>query len=91
MLEAINTWLGHWEPTWLLIVLSLGLFYERETRNWTVKEFYYDKDKDDAKKQRRTKTTRKTTKGAGGESVTEEQIEVTEPIAEAKKNDDSQS
>jgi len=68
----------------------------RELREWTFwmmeagiltyvgLEYHYDKAKDDAKKQRRTKTTRKTTKGASGESIMEEQIEITEPVDEKK-------
>jgi hypothetical protein len=78
MFEQINAFLSHWEPTWLLLILAAGLFYERETRNWTIKEYYYDKEKDDRKK--KTKTTKKTTTKPGGELVVEEQTEITEAV-----------
>lgn len=77
MLEEINTFLEHWEPLWLFLVLAAGLYYERETRNWTVKEYYYDKDKDDKKK--KTRVSKKTTTKPGGEQIVEEQTETEEP------------
>lgn len=43
-------------------------------------EYRYDKEKDDAKKHRKTKTTKKTTNNKDGESVVEESTEVSEPI-----------
>jgi len=41
---------------------------------YVVKEFYYDKGKDD-KKQRRSRTIKKTTTAPSGEVITEEQTE----------------
>ena len=85
MIEQINSFLSKWEPIWLFLVLAAGLFYERETRNWTIKEFYYDKDKDDKKK--KTRTTKKTTTQPSGVSTTEETTEVTEPVLSSSTND----
>lgn len=41
---------------------------------YVVREFYYDKDKDD-RKQRRSKTVKKTTTAPTGETITEEHTE----------------
>lgn len=41
-------------------------------------EYFYDKEKDEIKKQRRTKTTKKATTMPDGTIVTEENIESTE-------------
>lgn len=82
MINEINEFFKQWEPIWLFVVLICGLYYERETRNWTIKEYYYDKDKDD--KKRKTKTTKKVTTQPGGGSITEETSEVISPIEEPK-------
>jgi hypothetical protein len=79
MIELINSFLDKYEPIWLFVILACGLYYERETRNWTIKEFYYDKDKDDKKK--KTKTSKKTTQSKDGGTVTEETVETIEPIS----------
>jgi len=79
MIELINTFLDKYEPIWLLVVLVCGLYYERETRNWTIKEFYYDKDKDD--KKRKTRTSKKITQSKDGGTVTEETVETSEPVS----------
>jgi len=89
LLEIVNNFMGKWEPIWLFLILAAGLFYERETRNWTIKEFFYDKDKDDLKKQKKTKTTRKITTQPGGSSVTEEQVEISEPMPTSSQSDTS--
>lgn len=47
-------------------------------------EYNYDRDKDEAKKQRKTRTTKKTTQSKDGSSTTEESIETTEPVEEKK-------
>jgi hypothetical protein len=77
-----------WEPIWLFIILAAGLYYERETRNWTIKEYYYDKDKDDKKK--KTKITKKTTTNPGGSSVVEESTETSEPVTPSIKTETSE-
>lgn len=64
---------------WTMWLMEGGILY------YVAREFYYDKVKDEEKKQRRTKTTRKITKGIGGESVTEESIENIEPVQEENK------
>ncbi len=87
MLAELNKFLGDWQYIWFFVILALGLAVEFHSNYMLRKEYQYDEQKDLEKKQKRTRTTRKTTKGAGGESVTEEQIEVTEPVAEEKKSD----
>lgn len=42
-------------------------------------EYQYDKNKDEEKKHRKVKTTKKTTKGVSGESIIEETTETSEP------------
>jgi hypothetical protein len=78
-MESINAWLGHWEPTWLFLVLFTETLVGLAVLWWTIKEYVYDAQKDQEKKQKKTKTTRKTTKGAAGETTTEETTETSEP------------
>jgi hypothetical protein len=42
MLEELNTWLGHWEPTWLLTVLLAESFIGLFSALVLVKEYFYD-------------------------------------------------
>lgn len=49
------------------------------------REFEYDKAKDDQKKQKRTKTTRKTTTQPSGESIVEEETEISEPVQDREE------
>lgn len=56
---------------WLMLVMEAGIFY------YVAREFYYDKEKDD-KKQKRTRTVKKTTNLASGDVVTEENTETVE-------------
>lgn len=58
---------------WSMWAMEAGILY------YVAREFYYDRDKDIEKKQRRTKTTKKTTNKAG-ESVVEETTETTAPF-----------
>jgi len=58
---------------WLMFIAELGILY------YVAREFYYDRDKDIEKKQRRTRTTKKTTNKAG-ESIVEETTETTTPF-----------
>lgn len=88
-MESLNKWLGDWQYIWFFSILFLGLIIEivncwlsRQEVKWAEKEFDYDKAKDDRRK--RTKTTKKTTKGKDGE-ITEESTEISEPVNESPK------
>jgi hypothetical protein len=78
---TILEWFNKWEPVWLFVVLfpeAVAGIYSA----WILtKEYKYDEAKDLQKKQKRTKTTKKTTTNPGG-TVVEESIEVSEPVAE---------
>lgn len=50
-------------------------------------EYHYDKNKDEAKKQRKTRTTKKTTTEPSGMVTSEESVEVSEPMEDkSEKN-----
>lgn len=85
-MESLNNWLGHWEPFWLLLVLLFECALNMVMIYWMVREYKYDADKDLAKKQKRTKTTKKTTTQPTGESTVEEQTETIEPIGDSNEN-----
>lgn len=82
MLEAINTYLEHWYPLWWSIVFVIEMFVGMATLYILIKEYRYDEAKDLEKKQRKTRTTKKTTEQKDGVKVTEETTEVSEPIKE---------
>lgn len=63
---------------WTMWAMEAGILY------YVAREFYYDKTKDDIKKQRSTKTTKRTIPQISGGSVIEETTETTEPIEEKK-------
>lgn len=74
-----------WLADWLivgLIIKSIG--FEKKTYEMAVKEYEYDEQKDIEKKQRRTKTTKKTTTDKAGTITTEESTETVEPTGENK-------
>lgn len=48
-------------------------------------EYFYDKNKDEAKKQKKTRTTKKVTQAKDGSTVTEESQEVSEPMNQEEK------
>ncbi len=50
-----------------------------------ILEYFYDRNKDISKKQKKTRTTKKTTTSRDGIQTVEENIEVSEPIQEEKK------
>lgn len=81
----ILEWMGKWEPVWLFIVLfpeAVAGIYSA----WILtKEYKYDEQKDIEKKQKRTRTTKKTTTKPTGESVVEETSEITTPVEEGLK------
>lgn len=79
----ILEFMAKYEPIWLSIAFLISILFEAYTA-WTVKrEFDYDEQKDLEKKQRRTKTTKKTTTQPSGASVIEEQTETVEPTDSA--------
>lgn len=80
MLMELNKWLGDWQYIWFFVILAMGLAVELHSNYVLRKEYEYDEQKDLEKKQRRTKTTKKTTSKPGGETVTEEQTETSEPM-----------
>lgn len=74
-------WMGKYEPIWLFLILFpemvAGIYSA-----WILKrEFDYDEQKDLEKKQKRTKTTKKTTTNPTG-TVVEESVETSEPVAD---------
>lgn len=77
------------EPLWLFVILLAGLFVELHSNYVLRKEYDYDKQKDDIRKQRRTKTTKKTT-NKNGESIVEESTETSEPVSENKNGRNEQ-
>jgi hypothetical protein len=84
MVEEINTFLGHYEPIWLFGILTIEGTIGYITLMWVKKEFFYDEEKDLARKQKKTKTTKKTTTQPSGISVTEESTETVEGMPEQK-------
>lgn len=60
---------------WTMWMMEAGILYI------LIKEYNYDKEKDE-KKQRRTRTTKKTTVDSTGQSITEENIEIVESKGE---------
>lgn len=63
---------------WLMLLMEAGILY------YVAREFYYDRDKDLAKAQKKTKSSKKTTTDKAGVVVIEETNEVTEPVEEKK-------
>ncbi len=64
---------------WTMLALEFGIFIV------VLMEYLYDKTKDDAKKQKRTKTTKRTTTNKDGSNTVEESTEAVEPINETEK------
>lgn len=54
-MEEINKWLEHWEPTWLFLILFVETIISGAILLWTIKEYYYDYQKDTRKKVRSPK------------------------------------
>jgi hypothetical protein len=84
MLEEINNFLNHYEPIWLFSLIFGEGILGYITLTWVKKEYFYDEGKDLARKQKKTKTTKKTTTQPSGISVTEESTEISEGIPEQK-------
>lgn len=66
MWTEIRDW-SNWFAEWLIVAILIA-------------EYKYDKEKDDIRKTKRAKTTKKTTTQPSGESVVEETTETSEPI-----------
>lgn len=49
-MESINSWLAHWEATWLFLILFVETLISGAILLWTIKEYYYDYFKDTKKK-----------------------------------------
>jgi hypothetical protein len=70
----INEWMFKWEPTWLFIILFIETLVGLYTAIVVTMEYKYDAEKD-AKKSKRTKTSKKVTDGT---KITEEVTETIE-------------
>lgn len=75
-------WLKANEHIWLFWQLNIEILLGSLTFLYIIKEYYYDAAKDEAKKQRRTRTSKKVTEQKDGAKVTEEVTEVSEPVKE---------
>ena len=75
-----HEWMTTYEPEWLFTILAVETFIGFLTLSWVKREYYYDANKDIEKKQRRTKTTKKTVTQPTGVTTTEETSEVSEPV-----------
>ena len=72
----ILEWMAKWEPIWLAAILLAEWMTGLYQRN---REFRYDEAKDIEKKQKRTKTTKKTST-KDGTTVIEESSETITPM-----------
>lgn len=63
---------------WTMWIMEAGILV------YVMKEFYYDAAKDEIKKQKRTKTTKKATTMPDGTTVTQEDTETIESKGEEK-------
>jgi hypothetical protein len=77
----ILEWMGKYEPIWLFLILFPEMVAGIYSAVILKKEFDYDEQKDLEKKQKRTKTTKRTST-KGGETIIEESSEVSEPMVE---------
>lgn len=77
-------WMAKWEPIWLAVAFIVSIAFEAYTAWMMKKEYDYDEQKDIEKKQKRTRTTKKTTTQPSGASVVEESSEIVEPTGEPK-------
>lgn len=87
MLEVLDKYESVWLPVLLLIEIGLtliGLRFQKIEVDWARREFEYDEARDLEKKQRRTRTTKKTTTDKTGLTTTEEVNETFEPADEKR-------
>lgn len=85
-MENLLLWFSKWEPIWLFVVLCIETIVGIYTGIIVTMEYFYDAAKDEAKKQRRTRTSKKVTEQKDGAKVTEEVTEVSEPVKEESNN-----
>lgn len=52
-LEIFNKWLEHWEPLWLMLILSAELIFSVLIWRMARIEFWYDKEWNERKAARR--------------------------------------
>jgi hypothetical protein len=83
---TIIEFMNKWESIWLFTILVVETYIGFLTLSWVKREYFYDKDKDE-RRQKRTKTSKKTTTNPGGASVIEESVEVSEPISDSTKGE----
>jgi hypothetical protein len=82
---TVLEWMGRTEPIWLFLILFPEMIAGIYSA-WILKrEFDYDEQKDLEKRQKRTRTTKKTTTQPNGGLTTEETTEVSEPVKEESK------
>ncbi len=81
---TVLEWMNKWESIWLFLVLMPEMLIGFYSAYWIKREFDYDAQKDIEKKQRKTRTTKKTTSTKDGGSVVEESTEISEPVQEVK-------
>lgn len=84
-MDVLNSFLGKWEPFWLFLILFVEMIAGMYTAYVVTIEYRYDEAKDIEKKQRRTRTTKKTTRNPGGVETTEESSEVLESLGETNE------
>jgi hypothetical protein len=75
-----NDWLIKNEAIWLFWVLFTETLIGLGTLIFVIKEYFYDAAKDEEKKQRKTKTTKKVTESKDGAKTVEETTETSEPM-----------
>jgi hypothetical protein len=87
---TILDFMTKYEPIWLFLVLFPELLAGLYSA-WILKrEFDYDANKDLAKAQKKTRTSKKTTQSKDGGTVVEESTEVTEPASPGGPQGESQ-
>jgi archaellum component FlaF (FlaF/FlaG flagellin family) len=78
----IHEWMTTYEPEWLFTILFIETLAGFCTLYILIKEYNYDANKDLEKKQKRTRTTKKTTTQPTGTTV-EETTEISEPVQDS--------
>jgi hypothetical protein len=84
-MEKLNAFLTQWESFWLFTILLTEMVVGISTLYILIKEYRYDEAKDLAKKQKRTKTTKKVTESKDGQKIVEETTETSEPMQGEQK------
>jgi hypothetical protein len=79
---TILDWMAKYEPIWLFAILFPEMIAGIYSAFILKREFDYDAQKDIEKKQRRTKTTKKTSTKDGA-TIIEESSEISEPVQDS--------